>query len=51
MFAKARRARLDLVELGAELAARKKVLLGEYGRQTAHLRWEDEDADPVGSRV
>jgi len=49
MFAKARRAGLDLAELGAEIAARKRALLGEYGGQTARLRWEDEDADPVGS--
>ncbi len=51
IFAKAKRARLDLHELGAELAARKQLLLNEYGRQSARLRWDDEDADPVGSRA
>jgi hypothetical protein len=51
MFAKAKRARLDLAELGGEIEARKKALLNEYGRQTERLRWEDEDADPVGSRA
>jgi hypothetical protein len=50
IFTRARKAALDLAELGAEIAARKKVLLDEYGGQTARLRWEDEDADPVGSR-
>jgi len=49
MFAKARTAGLDLAELGAEIAARKRALLSEYSVQTARLRWEDEDADPVGS--
>ena len=48
MFAQARRAGLDLAELGAQIAARRRVLLNEYGAQTARLRWEDEDADPVG---
>jgi hemerythrin-like domain-containing protein len=51
MFPKAKKAGLDLAELGAEIAARKKTLLNEYGGQTARLRWEDEDADPVGRRV
>ena len=51
MFPKAKKAGIDLAGLGAEIAARKQALLVEYGGQTARLRWEDEDADPVGSRV
>ncbi len=51
MFAKAKRAGLDLDALGAEIAARKQSLLNEYGRQTERLRPEDEDADPVGSHA
>jgi len=51
MFAKAKKAGLDLADLGDEIATRKKTLLNEYSGQTARLRWEDEDADPVGRRV
>jgi hypothetical protein len=49
MLPKARRAGLDLSELGARIAARKKTLVNEYGAQSARLQWEDENADPVGS--
>jgi Hemerythrin HHE cation binding domain len=48
-FSKARKAGLDLEALGSKLAARRKTLLNEYSVQTARLRWEDEDANPVGS--